>query len=131
MQVVCICTYKVNGLIPGINEHKVWDAIELSSLKGRNTYIARCINVDSMQEVTDSLHQTISRCFQQLHFLYWWRGWRSNASSTLIPKNCPVIHLVIFNTQWYRVQPTVCWCDVFKHIVVKCVIQTKFPCNVL
>ena len=71
IQVVCISTCKVNGLIPRVNEHKVWGRIKLCSLNGRKTYKVSCINVDSMQEVTDSLYQTICRCFPQLHLLYW------------------------------------------------------------
>ena len=67
------------------NDHVTFGRNKLSSLKGSNTYNVRCINVDSVQEVTDSLYLTISRCFPQLHFLYWWRGWRSNAPSILIP----------------------------------------------
>ena len=92
-----------------------------------------------MQEVTDSLCQTISRCFQQLHFLYWWRGWRNNAPSILIPKklfsnssgNFPYTMVLHINARLKSATYTVCWCDVFKHIVVKCFTQTKFPCNVL
>ena len=115
------CEFEHVKLMVSFLGSKVWGRNKLSSLKGRNTYNVRCINVDSMQEVTDSLYQTINRCFPQFHFLYWWRGWRSNVPSILIPKkllsnssgNLPYTMVVLHINARLKRATTACWCDVF------------------